>query len=118
MSSIYEGDEKTTQAKLINLKYKFDNLRMYDDENIESYIHWVNEIVSAIKGMDGKIEESEVVRKVMLTLPKCYKPKKYAIEESHDIDKYTLDQLYGSLSAFEIAKQMSCKKRRKMHIQI
>lgn len=72
LSSVYEGDEKTKQSKLTNLG-------MSNDENIERYINWVNETVSAIKGIGGKLEESEFVRKVMLTLPKCYKPKKCAI---------------------------------------
>lgn len=60
---------------------------MSNDEKIEIYPHWVNEIVSVIRGIGGKLEYNEVVRKVMLTLPKCYKPKKYAIEESYDMDK-------------------------------
>lgn len=77
---------------------------MFEDENVEAYLHWVNEIVNAIVGIGGKIEGIEVVRKVMRTLPNCYKPKKYGIEESHDMDKYTLDHLYGSLSTFEIVE--------------
>lgn len=113
LSSVYEGDQKAKQAKLTNLKNKFGNLRLSDDENIESYLHRVNEIVRAIRGIGGKLEESEVVRKVMLTLPKCYKPKKYAIEESHDMEKYILDHLYGLLSAFEIAELDDLQKGKK-----
>lgn len=40
----------------------------------------------------------------MLTLPKCYKPKKCAIEEIYDMEKYVLDKLYSLLSTFEIAE--------------
>lgn len=64
---------------------------MSDDENIKSYLHQINEIVNVFRGIGGKLEESEVVRKVMLTLPRCYKAKNYVIEENHDMDKHTLD---------------------------
>lgn len=85
LRSVYEGNKKTKQFKLTNLKHKFEDLRTSNDENIESYIHWVNESVSAIKGIGGKLEGSEVVRKVILTLPKYYNPKKllYLCEYCH-----------------------------------
>lgn len=66
-----------------------------------------------MKGIGGKLEESEFKRKMMLTLPKSYKPKKYAIEESHDMDKYTLDHLCGSLSVFEIVDLDELQKEKK-----
>lgn len=86
---------------------------MLDDENIESYIHWVNEIMSVIKGIGGKLEEIKVLRKVMLTLCKCYKPKKYGIKECHDMGKYTLDQLYFSLYTFDIVELDDLQKEKK-----
>lgn len=49
----------------------------------------------------------------MLTWPMFYQNNKYDIEESHDMDKYTLDQLYGSLFAFEIAKLDVLQKEKK-----
>lgn len=82
LSIMYEGDLKMKQAKLTNINHKFENLRMSNDENIERYLPQVNEILSAIRGIGGTLEESEFVRKVLLTLPKCYKAKKYTIEES------------------------------------
>lgn len=104
LRSVYKGDLQSKKSKLTNLKHKFENLRMFDDEIIERYIHRVNEVVNYIKGVGGKIEESDVVRKVLQTLLKSHKPKSFAIEESNDIDKYTLDKLLGSLSTFEIVK--------------
>lgn len=58
---------------------------MANDKGVEGYIHRVNKIVYAIKGFGGKIEEGDVVKKILLTLPKPYKPNKCAIEECHDL---------------------------------
>lgn len=113
LKSVFDGDEKTRQAKITNLKYNFENMRMFDDENIEQYIHQVNESVNTLRGVGRMVEESEVVRKIMETLPKSYKPKKYSIEESHEMKMYNVDQLLGSLAAFEIVEFDDIKKERK-----
>lgn len=42
------------------------------------------------------------MRKVIRTMPRLYRPKLYSIEESHIMDTYTLDQIYRSISTFEI----------------
>lgn len=47
LSNIYEGDKKIKQVKMQDLKYKFEASRMFEDENINSYLHQVNEVVSA-----------------------------------------------------------------------
>lgn len=49
-------------------------------ENIKGYLLKVNEIVNAIRVIGGKMEESEVVTKVMRTLSNYYKPKKHVVE--------------------------------------
>lgn len=95
LSSVYEDDLKTKKTKLTYLKHKFENLRMSDDENIEIYLHQVNDMVSAIMGIGGKLEGSDDTTTEL---------KKYAIEESCDMEKYTLDKLYGSLSTSEIVE--------------
>lgn len=77
---------------------------MSNGENIEGYIHRVNEIINSLRGVGGTLEESEVVRKIMTTLPKSYKPKKYIIKESCDMNKYSVYQLLGPLSTFEIVE--------------
>lgn len=45
----YEGHPKTKQARLMNLKQKYECLRMVDDEGVENYIHSVKNIVDAIR---------------------------------------------------------------------
>ncbi|XP_059067707.1 uncharacterized protein LOC131858475 [Cryptomeria japonica] len=113
LKSLCEGDEKTKQAKLINLKHKFGNVRMCEDKNTEGYIHQVNEIVNSLRGVGGMVEESKFVRKIMETFPKSYKPKKYVIEESHDMNKYIMDYLLRSLTAFEVVELDDIKKERR-----
>ncbi|XP_057833888.2 uncharacterized protein LOC131044553 [Cryptomeria japonica] len=113
LKSVFEGDEKTKQAKITNLKHKFENARISDDESIEDYIHRLNEIVNALSGIGGTLEESEVMMKIMETFPKIYKTKNYVIKESHDMYKYNEDQLLSSIFVFEIAELDKIKKERR-----
>lgn len=86
---------------------------MVDDKGVENYIHKVNEIVNAIRSVGGKIKEDDVAKNILLTLPKPYKAKKCSIEEYHDLHKYAIDQLLGSISTYEISEMEDIKKERK-----
>lgn len=75
-----EGDPKTKKTRLMNLKYKYDHLRMVENEGVlENYIHRVIDLVDAIRVASGYLKEGDVIRKIMLALPRSYKPKKCAI---------------------------------------
>ena len=65
LETIYEGDEKVKEYKLITLKTQFDNLKMNEDETIAAYFLRVDEVVDARKGLGEEIEEHDVVSKVI-----------------------------------------------------
>lgn len=49
-----------------------------------------------------KLEEDEVVNKVLRTLPKSHSSKVFATEEAQDLYHYSRDQLFGALTTFEL----------------
>lgn len=55
---------------------------MFEDEDIASYMFWVDEVVTRIKGLGVELKEDEVVKKVLGSLPKSYAHKVPSIEES------------------------------------
>lgn len=102
MCYAHVGDLKTQQTRLLNLKEKFKGFKIVDDESVESYIHRVNGTAETIWAIGGMLEESDVIIKILFTLTKPYKLKKCAIEECHDLNNYTIDQLIKILSAYDI----------------
>lgn len=46
----------------------------------------VDEVFNVINGFCGKLEESEVLKKVLSNLPKTYSSKVFAIEEAQNLD--------------------------------
>lgn len=55
-------------------------LKMGEDENITSFMQKVNELVLNIRCVGGVLEESNIVAKVLRSLPPSYKHKVVAIE--------------------------------------
>lgn len=48
------------------------------------------------------MDEDELIKKVLRSLPKSYSSKVYTIEERKDFDKYTMDRLYFTFTIIEM----------------
>jgi hypothetical protein len=59
--SNYEGDEKVKDAKLQTHRFKFEQLKMNEDEIVSKYFLRVEDIVNAMKGLGEKIEDTFLV---------------------------------------------------------
>jgi hypothetical protein len=102
LQNIYEGDDKVKREKLQVYKGQFETLKMNEEENIAAYLLHVDEVVNSIKGLGEDVEETIIVQKVLRSLPSRFNPKISVIEEMKDLDKLTVDELHGTLTAYEM----------------
>jgi hypothetical protein len=100
--SSYEGNEKVKDAKLQTYRLKFEQLKMNEDETVNKYFLRVEELVNAMKGLGEKIEDTFLVQKILRSLPNRFNPKVFAIEELNDLKTLSIDQLLGTLTAYEM----------------
>jgi hypothetical protein len=98
----YEGNEKVKDAKLQTYRLKFEQLKMNEDETISKYFLRVEELVNAMKGLGEKFDDSLLVQKILRSLPDKFNPKVSAIEELNDLKTMSIDQLLGTLTAYEM----------------
>lgn len=77
LATIYRGDTNVIRAKVKILRGKFDDMKMLENETIAHYCVRVKDVVNAIKGANGKIQDETVVSKFFRTLL-----PKYAIRVS------------------------------------
>ena len=63
---------------------------------------WPIKIVIAKHNLGEKIKDAKVVRKVLKSLPKSFRAKVTAIEESKDLDEIKIQELVGSLQTYEL----------------
>jgi hypothetical protein len=75
---------------------------MNEKEDIATYLLRVDEVVNAIRGLGEELDESLVVQKVLRSLLLKYDAKVSAIEETRDLTKMAMDELHGTLMAYEM----------------
>jgi hypothetical protein len=75
---------------------------MDEDEIISKYFLRIEEIVNTMKGLCETIYEYFLVHKLLRSLPDRFNSKVSAIEEIVDLKILTLDQLIGTLNAYEM----------------
>ena len=57
----------------------------------------MNEVVVSKFNLEEKTEDSKIVRKILRSLPKSFRAKVTAIEESKDLDDIKVQELIGFL---------------------
>ena len=102
LETTYEGTKKVKKMKLQMLTTRFKELKMGDDEAIDSFYEKLNEIVIAKLILGEKIEDSKVVRKIMRSLSESFRAKVIALEESKDLDEIKIQELIGSLQTYTL----------------
>jgi hypothetical protein len=99
--SSFEGNEKVKDAKLQTYRLKYEQIKMNEDEKVSKYFSRV-ELVNSMKGLGEKFEESFLVQEILRSLLGKFNPKVSAIEELNDLKTLSIDQLLGTLIAYEM----------------
>ena len=102
LKTTYKGTKKFKDTKLQMLTTRFEELKMGDDESIDSFYGKLNEIVIVKLNLREKIEDAKVVRKILRSLSESFWAKFIAIEESKDLDEIKTQELIGSLQTYEL----------------
>ena len=72
LETTYEGTKKAKDTKLQMLTTKFEELKMGDDESLDSFYGKLNEIVIVKLNLREKIEDAKVVRKILRSLSESF----------------------------------------------
>lgn len=81
---------------------QLEALRMEEDEKISQFNAKLSKLVNIMRCPGENIFKSKVVRKVLRSLPKRFRPKVTAREERKDLEVMKLEELIGSLQTFEM----------------
>ena len=103
LETSYEGTKKVKDTKLQMLTTRFEELRMSEDESFDSFYSKLNEVVIDKFNLGEKTKDLKVVRKILCSLPKSFRAKVTAIEESKDLNEIKVQQLIGSLQTYEFS---------------
>ena len=100
---IVHEDTKTVKInKLQQLTTRFESIRMFDDECFDEFYAKLNDIVNFAYNLGKIYDQSMMVRKILRSLTKNFRPKVTVITESKDMDSIPVDELVGYLQSYEL----------------
>ena len=79
-------------------------MKMDEEEDVETYLLKVYEVVNSIRTLWEKGEDPFVVQKVLRSLPFRYDAKVSTIEEIKDLTEMTMEELNSILTTCEMRK--------------
>ena len=102
LQTVHKGIKAVKINKLQQLISKFESIRMFDDESFDEFYAKFNDIVNFAYNLGEIYDQPKIVRKILRSLTKDFKPKVIAITESKDVDSIPVDELVGSLQSYEL----------------
>lgn len=102
IEKIYGGDKNLLRAKAKILRGKLDEMRMQEGETIVQYCTRVKDIVNAIRGENGIIDDETMINRILRTLLPIYAIRVSIIQELRCAlgSNLTLEGLVGRLTIF------------------
>ena len=98
----YEGIKAVKDSKLQRLTTSPEEIKMEDDESFDEFYVKFKDMVNSALNFGKTIPEPKIMRKVLRFLPERFHVKITTIEESKDIDKIPLTELFGSLQTYKL----------------
>ena len=97
LQTVYKGTKAVKINKLQQLTSKFESIRTSDDESFDEFYAKLNDIVNSAYNLGEIYDQPKIVRKILRSMTKNFRPKVTAIIESKDVDSIPVDELVGSL---------------------
>ncbi|MQM10138.1 hypothetical protein Taro_043024, partial [Colocasia esculenta] len=99
---IYEGSSKVKETKFNILFHEYDMFKMSSVETISDMFVRLSKIINRLKALGKNYTDTEIVCKILRSLPPAWHTKATVIEDSKNLSNLTMEELIGSLMTYEI----------------
>ena len=83
---MHEGTKPVKINKLQLLTFRFESIRIFDDESFDEFYAKLINIVNSVYNFSKIYDQPKIVRKILRSLTEDFKPKVTVITESKDVD--------------------------------
>jgi hypothetical protein len=98
----HEGTETVKFSKLQIFISKYEAIRMQEEETFDEFYAKLNVIRTSMIGLGKVVSDEDINWKILRSLPKRFRSKVTAIEESRNIKELKVEELVGSLQTHEV----------------
>nr|GEV88978.1 zinc finger, CCHC-type [Tanacetum cinerariifolium] len=95
------GADLVQKARLETLRSELETLRIKPNKNISNFRGKLSSIMAKFKGLGETLEDKVLVRKLVNSAPNKFLPIVATIEQYHDLDEMSFEEVVGRLTAYE-----------------
>ena len=99
MKEEYQGNVRTKQMLVLNLRREFEMQKMKETKVVKDYTDRLLMLVNKIMMLGEEFFDTRVVEKLLVTLPERFESKISSLAESRDLSIITLSELINALQA-------------------
>jgi hypothetical protein len=101
LETSYDGTKLVKSAKLQMLISRFEEIKMLEDETFGEFYTRINDPRNSMVTIGKMVSDVKLIRKILKSLPECFRIKVTTIEESKDLESMKIEELVGSLQNYE-----------------
>jgi hypothetical protein len=79
----------------------FEEIKMLEEETFGEFYTKISDLRNSMVSLGKSVSDVKLIRKILKSLPKCFRIKMTSIEESKDLYKMKIEELVRSLQIYE-----------------
>jgi hypothetical protein len=103
LETTYEGTKLVKSAKLQMLIFKFEEIKMLEDETFGEFYSKMRDLRNQMVSLGKTVSDVKLICKILRSLPECFRIKVTTIVESKDLKEMKIEELVGSLQTYELS---------------